>query len=147
MPLLSILQPENVSIPAIALRGSGAGTVQGKHLISAGIGRPEDFPAGGLAGDVALIERGDLTFSQKVGNAIAAGASAVIIYNNAAARGVFDLGSSVAIPVVSIDQAAGQDLVARIRMQSQEVRVTVLPPKGTAYNVVARPKGAASCRA
>jgi len=55
------------SIPAIALRGSGAGEVTGKHLIAAGIGRPEDFPAGGLAGDIALIERGDLTFAQKVG--------------------------------------------------------------------------------
>jgi aminopeptidase YwaD len=133
------------SIPAIALRGSGAGTVTGKHLISAGIGRPEDFPPGGLGGDVALIERGDLTFAQKVGNAVAAGASAVVIYNNVPARGVFDLGDTVTIPVVGIDQAAGQDLVAKILAQPQEARVTVSPPKGTAYNVVAKPRGGASC--
>ena len=102
-------------------------------------------PAGGLAGGVALIERGDLTFSQKVENAIAAGASGVVIYNNEEGRGVFDLGDAVAIPVVSIDQSAGQDLVAKIAAQPFGARVTVSPPSGTAYNVVAKPKGVASC--
>ena len=138
-------RPGGTSIPAIALRGSAAGDVVGHQLRAAGIGRPEDFPPGGLAGDVALIERGDLTFTQKVANAIAAGASAVVIYNNVPERGVFDLGDPVAIPVVSIDQSAGQDLVAQLATQAQEVQVSVTPPKGTAYNVIAKPKGVASC--
>jgi aminopeptidase YwaD len=133
------------SIPAIALRGSGAGTVEGRRLVAAGIGRPEDFPAGGLGGDIALIERGELTFAQKVANAIAAGASGVVIYNNQAERSVFDLGDSVEIPVVGIDQSAGQDLIAKLATQPYEARVAVSPPKGTAYNVVAKPKGAATC--
>lgn len=133
------------SIPAIALRGSGVGTVDGRHLIAAGIGRPEDFPAGGLAGNIALIERGDLTFTQKVANAIAAGASGVVIYNNVTASGVFDLGNTVAIPVVSITQKDGQDLIAKIATQPYEARIAVSPPKGTAYNVIAKPKGVTSC--
>jgi Zn-dependent M28 family amino/carboxypeptidase len=41
---------------------------------------PEDF-AGFPAGNVALIQRGTCTFSDKVDNAVAAGASAVIIFN------------------------------------------------------------------
>lgn len=132
------------AIPAIALRGSGGGAASAR-LVAAGIGRPEDFPAGGLGGAIALIERGDLTFAQKVTNAIAAGASGVVIYNNAAGRGVFDLGDAVAIPVVSIDQDAGNDLVANIAAQPLDARISVSPPKGTAYNVIAKPKGATGC--
>lgn len=137
--------PSNVTaIPAIALRGSGGGTARGR-LIAAGIGRPEEFPPGGLTGAIALIERGDLTFAQKVGNAIAAGAAGVIIYNNEPGRSVFSLDGEVAIPAVGIDQAAGQDLVAKIAAQPLDATITVSPPKGTAYNVIARPKGATSC--
>ena len=130
------------SIPAIALRGSGGGNANGR-LVVAGIGRPEEFPAGGLAGAIALIARGELTFSQKVSNAIAAGASGVVIYNTAAERAVFDLGEPVALPVVSIDQAEGQKLASAT--QPFEARIAVSPPKGTAYNVVAKPKGVTAC--
>lgn len=132
------------AIPAIALRGSGGGTASGR-LVLAGIGRPEDFPVGGLGGAIALLERGDLTFAQKVGNAIAAGASGVVIYNNDAKRGVFDLGDAVTIPVVSIDQDAGNDLVAKIPAQPLDARISVSPPKGTAYNVIAKSKGTTGC--
>lgn len=138
-------EPTNgTSVQAIALRGSIAGSASGP-LIVAGIGRPDEFPPGGLAGGVALIERGDLKFTQKVGNAIAAGASGVVIYNNEEGRGVFDLGGPVTIPVVSIDQSVGRDLVAKIAVQPFGAKVTVSPPSGTAYNVVAKPKGVAAC--
>mgnify|MGYP001620040113 CR=1 FL=1 len=130
------------AIPAIALRGSGGGTAAGR-LVLAGIGRPEEFPAGGLGGAIALIERGDLTFAQKVGNAIAAGASGVVIYNNEAGRGVFDLGDAVAIPVVGIDQDPGRQLAAAA--QPFEAKISVSPPRGTAYNVIAKPKGVTNC--
>jgi Zn-dependent M28 family amino/carboxypeptidase len=40
-----------------------------------------DFPAGGIAGKVALIQRGTCDFGQKVVNAQVAGAVAVIIFN------------------------------------------------------------------
>jgi Zn-dependent M28 family amino/carboxypeptidase len=69
----------------------------------------------------------------------------VVIYNNEEGRGVFDLGDAVAIPVVSIDQSAGLDLVAKIAAQPFGATVTVSPPAGTAYNIVAKPKGVASC--
>ena len=129
-------------IAAIALRGSGGGAASGR-LVFAGIGRPEEFPAGGLGGGIALIERGDLTFVQKVANAIAAGASGVVIYNNEAERGVFDLGDAVAIPVVSIDQDAGRQLASAA--QPFEAKISVSPPEGTAYNVIATPKGVRGC--
>ncbi|HKP11539.1 MAG TPA: S8 family serine peptidase, partial [Blastocatellia bacterium] len=45
------------------------------------------LPAGSLAGKVALIERGNCNFSDKVNNAAAAGAKAVIIYNKDLSEG------------------------------------------------------------
>jgi subtilisin family serine protease len=52
-------------------------------VFDCGLGYPEDFPAG-VSNNIALIRRGILYFSDKVANATAAGATAVIIYNNVA---------------------------------------------------------------
>src|SRR5688572_2549795 len=79
--------------------GSSAGTLTAR-TVPAGIGRPDQFPAG-VSGNIALIERGELLFGEKVANAIAAGAKAVIIYNNAPGIFLGQLGNSVNVPVVS----------------------------------------------
>lgn len=134
----------DTAVPGFAFNGSGAGAVTGP-LVVAGIGRPEEFPAGGLHGAVALIKRGDLTFSQKVGNAIAAGAGGVIVYNDSAGSLLGDLSETVSIPVVGIAQAAGEDLAARAAAGPLTAKVSVTPPKGTAYNVIAKPKGVTQC--
>jgi minor extracellular serine protease Vpr len=64
---------------------------------------------GSLVGKVALVSRGTYSFAVKATNAIAAGAVAVVIYNNAA--GLFNgtLGGPLADPrpVVGISQADG----------------------------------------
>jgi Zn-dependent M28 family amino/carboxypeptidase len=72
-----------------------------------------DF-AGFPAGTIALISRGACSFAIKATNAFNAGASGVVIYNNA--PGVLNgtLGNSFAldIPVTSVTQAVGQQLAA-----------------------------------
>ena len=117
------------SIGGYAFRGSAEGTVSGP-LVKAGIGKPEEFPVGGVRGGVALIERGDLTFTEKTQNAIAAGASGVIIYNNTAdsLSGEID---RVSIPVVGISADAGSALAA-----GTTATVTVPPAAFTGHNVV-----------
>jgi minor extracellular serine protease Vpr len=71
-----------------------------------------DF-AGFPAGRIALISRGSCTFVIKAQNAQAAGASAVVLYNNAAGAFGADLtGGGITIPVVSILQSAGQAIAA-----------------------------------
>ena len=71
-----------------------------------------DF-AGFPAGNIALISRGNCTFAVKALNAMAAGASAVILYNNVAgALNPTVEGFGVTIPVVAITQAAGQAIAA-----------------------------------
>lgn len=52
------------------------------ELVEAGIGAEADFNGKNLSGKIALIERGELTFDEKIKNAKAAGAEAVIVYNN-----------------------------------------------------------------
>jgi minor extracellular serine protease Vpr len=74
------------------------------------------LPAGSLTGKVALAARGTCGFGVKAANAIAAGADAVLVSNNA--PGVFNgtLGTPLATPkpVVGISQADGAFLRAQI---------------------------------
>jgi Zn-dependent M28 family amino/carboxypeptidase len=91
------------------------------------------------------MQRAELSFTDKVANAIAAGASGAIIYNNEAGSMLGDLSAPVAIPVAGITQAAGEDLVTRVAAGAVDAAVTVSAPKGTAYNVIAKPKGVTQC--
>jgi subtilisin family serine protease len=67
-----------------------------------------------LTGKIALIERGDITFAEKVANVASKGALAAIIYNNAAGNFVGTLGELSAIPAVSISQQEGLALKAQL---------------------------------
>jgi Zn-dependent M28 family amino/carboxypeptidase len=96
--------------------GSGNVTAATTHVTDQG-GAPgagceaPDF-TGFPAGNVALIERGGCTFKIKATNAEAAGAAAVVIYNNIAGPLNGTLGSpGQNIPVVGTLQAIGQELV------------------------------------
>jgi subtilisin family serine protease len=66
---------------ALELEFSGKTSGVTKTMVFCGIGKPEEFPAA-VSGNIALIQRGVLTFADKVTNAMNAGAAAVIIYNN-----------------------------------------------------------------
>lgn len=67
-----------------------------------------------LTGKIALCERGDVSFYDKVVNAMGRGAVGVIIYNNVSGNDLFTLGEELAgAPVaVSLSQEDGQYLVA-----------------------------------
>lgn len=64
---------------------------------------------------IALIERGDISFADKVNNATTAGASAAVIYNNASGGFSGTLGAPKAggwIPALSVSREAGQAMLA-----------------------------------
>lgn len=88
-------------------------------LIDCGIGNPNDIPQS-VNGQIALIQRGSLQFTDKVTNAIAAGAIAVVIDNNIAEdynelrRFTMDANIANAIPAVSISQADGNQIRAHL---------------------------------
>ena len=65
---------------AAPLQGSTPGRIAG-HFVACGLGNPNEFPAE-VNGNIAVVERGDITFNEKVRNAQTAGATSVIIYNS-----------------------------------------------------------------
>jgi subtilisin family serine protease len=70
------------------------------------------YPANYFDGGTALISRGACSFAEKVTKAVAAGATSVIVYNNAA--GVISMAGleAATVPAYSILQTEGQALVA-----------------------------------
>jgi subtilisin family serine protease len=67
-----------------------------------------------LSGNIALVARGTCSFEEKVANAVASGARAVMVYNNAAGSLGMTLTNSYAVPVVGLTQSDGQGLLAKL---------------------------------
>jgi serine protease len=79
----------SATIDAVPVTGTPSLSVTGK-LIDCALGKVGDFPAA-VSGNIAMIQRGDITFAAKAKNAKAAGAAAVIIYNKDASELNFTL--------------------------------------------------------
>ncbi|ASN81182.1 S8 family serine peptidase [Deinococcus ficus] len=96
---------------------TGKGTVNG--TIVAGGGTNNEFCGVGarnsaLSGNIALISRGTCSFEEKVANAVGSGATAVMIYNNAAGSLGMSLTNQYNVPVVGLLQADGQALLGKL---------------------------------
>jgi subtilisin family serine protease len=105
--VLGSVQQGTTLYGANELTYSGLSTGLTANVYYCGLGNPSDFPAE-VSGNIALIQRGTLTFSNKVYNAMVAGAKAAIIYNNASGNFLGTLGSPTSwIPAVSLSQADG----------------------------------------
>lgn len=99
-------------IPLRSMHGSSVlvGLDHPLHYVKCGLGHsPSDFPAV-VKGNIALIKRGQIPFSDKGKAAQAAGAAAVIIYNNQPGP-FFGSVDGVNTPVVSISAEDGQRLL------------------------------------
>jgi aminopeptidase YwaD len=76
-----------------------------------GLGYPENFSVCGASGKIALIQRGQLFFWQKVQNAANASALAAIIYNNQPGNFFGTLTFITDIPAVSISDTEGESIL------------------------------------
>jgi Zn-dependent M28 family amino/carboxypeptidase len=103
-----------------------------------------DF-AGFPAGNVALIQRGTCFFIDKATNAEAAGASAVIVFNEGNAPDRVDVvfgdlgGPGVTIPVIGVTHQIGLDLIAAAA--TVHVKTDTLSEIRSASNVIAELQG------
>lgn len=99
-----------------------------------------DFPAE-VAGNVALILRGNCTFALKATNARAAGAAAAVVYNNqeGAVSGTLSSPSADYVPIVGISQEEGSALIATLEAGEVTANLVVdaLSENRTTYNVIA----------
>ena len=85
-------------------------------------GLPEDYENVDVKGKIVFVSRGEITFAEKHMNAAAAGAKAVVIYNNQ--PGMISMtvkGSDALIPVVSVTQEEGKAAAATGKEVSEGV--------------------------
>ena len=73
-----------------------------------GVGNANDFAKVDVAGKVALVERGEIAFTEKEQNAYNAGAIAMIVYNNTDVEETVYMQLSGLIPAVFISKAEGK---------------------------------------
>jgi len=110
---------------AFGMEFAGATNGTTGNLVHCGIGNPGECQTGGQNGFVALIQRGTLSFADKVTNATAQGAAAAIIYNNVAGDYTGTLGAAGSwIPAVSASDTAGATLEGRIGTSTTVVNKT-----------------------
>jgi aminopeptidase YwaD len=122
-----------------ALSGSISGKVTAE-LVNVGKAKPEEVGEN-VSGKIALVERGDITFVEKVQNVLNKGAVGVLMYNNSPSGNNFgQVSAGQNIPAVAITQAEGLGLVEQLKTKqitsSLEVGKAERIEK-TSYNVIA----------
>ena len=127
-------------IETLPIGGSFEGSATG-ILTDVGLAFEEDMPPQGLGGKVALIERGTITFQEKVERVADAGAVAAIVFNNQQGnfRGTFR--SRSRIPAVSLARADGQELLDLMNQGETSATVSVEPHYVPSRNVIAEKPG------
>ena len=127
-----------ITIPS----GSAATAEEGltAPLYDGGLGYASDFSAEAI-GKIALISRGELTFQQKVENAHAAGAIAVLIYNNVDQASPLNpsINDHAPIPVGGMTKVSGEALLADVLSQKGTVTLNVKHlGNATSQNIIAK---------
>ena len=122
---------------AESIHGIGTGM-----LADAGKAFEEDITADGLDGKVALIERGTITFEEKVTRVAEAGAVAAIIFNNVEGNFGGRFYNQSTIPAVSLTRADGLKLLDTIERGETKAAVSVEQTSQPSRNVIAEKRGA-----
>ncbi|MEK5389597.1 S8 family serine peptidase [Margalitia sp. FSL K6-0131] len=80
-------------------------------VVYVGLGKSSDFAGKDLTGKLALIQRGEIAFDEKIRNAEKAGAKAVVVYNNVDGEISAYLGESTGyVPTFQLTKADGERL-------------------------------------
>ena len=135
-PVLSLDAEEGAHFQGIPLTLSGLGQHTG-ILEDVGSALDREIPEGGLDGKIAFIERGTLTFQQKVSTVEDAGAIAAVIFNNE--PGLFGgrLLNQADIPAVAVSQETGRAVKELMARGDVEATVSVVMSSLDSRNVVA----------
>ncbi|HEX2911717.1 MAG TPA: M20/M25/M40 family metallo-hydrolase [Chloroflexia bacterium] len=114
------------TIKGDAVNFSGSGKLEAP-LVYGGLGLDGQIPTDSMKGKIALIQRGQITFTEKVTNALAAGATGVIIYNNTdGPLNSATLQKQANIPVIGISQKDGEALKEEVKANKNfSVQLTV----------------------
>lgn len=91
-------------------------------VVIGGVGKAEDFAGLDLTGCAAIVQRGEIYFSEKVRNAAAAGAQLCIIYNNEPGT-ILPAVSDITIPCVMLTEEDGAYLIEQVREGNSTISV------------------------
>lgn len=145
-PQLTVTAPSARRLSPVTMLYSASTAEEGieTEVVAAGLGRKEDFAGRAVEGKIALVERGEIFFSAKVANAAAAGAVAVVLYNNQPGPPTVGtlLGPS-RIPAVIVSQEEGRALQREVEAGAVRVRLMVrtISETRTSYNVIGIKRG------
>jgi aminopeptidase YwaD len=128
------------AVPGMPLSRSIEGIVTGP-LIDVGLALPGDFSVDSLVGKVAFIQRGEVTFEEKVIRVQEAGAIAAIIYNNLPGPFRGSMITESTIPAVTASQETGALLSELMAAGEVEVTVSVVIETFSSRNVIAEKPG------
>ncbi len=142
IPMLSIATSTARDIRAFPMTLSGNGRASAA-LVDAGRAFEEDVASLALKGKVALIERGVISFEEKVGRVVEAGAIAAVVYNNESGAFGGQLATQANIPVVAISKEEGESIKRLMGDGAVTANVSVVYEMRQTANVIAEKPGAA----
>jgi aminopeptidase YwaD len=145
-PQLAVVAPAAQRLSPVTMLYSSSTPETGieAEVVAAGLGRPEDFGGRPVEGKIALIERGEIFFSAKVANAAAAGAAAVVLYNNQPGPPtVGTLQGPGRVPAVIVSQEEGRALLRLLEGGAVRLRLVVrtIAEIRTSFNVIGIKRG------
>ncbi len=129
------------SLRSLPINLSAWGAVAGA-IADAGHAFEGDMPAAGLDGRVALIERGAITFEEKVNRVADAGAVAAIVFNNELGLFYGAFSNPSDIPAVAISQEDGRALLALMEAGEVTANVSVAGEESQSRNVIGERRAA-----
>jgi minor extracellular serine protease Vpr len=97
---------------------------QSEKIVFAGIGRKNEMK--NVKDKLVIVERGQLTFTDKAKNALNAGAVGVIIYNNSKGTFFGNLEESLPIPVAAISKQEGESLKKQLAKGQALLRIELI---------------------
>ena len=143
MPVLKLTSPEGREIKGFHMGLSAIGEASG-ILVDVGKAISEDLPPGGIHGKIAFIQRGTITFEEKVARVARAGALAAVIYNNEPGGFGGRLANQSNIPAVSISKESGETIKELMASSEVEATASLVQEMRDSRNVVAEKPGTAS---
>ncbi|MBE6586131.1 MAG: hypothetical protein E7645_06365, partial [Ruminococcaceae bacterium] len=84
-----------------------------EYVTISGVGMAINYSGVDVAGKLALVRRGEISFEEKVQFAYEAGAAGVIVYNNVFGDIKMTVGNNLKIPVISIGKDDGDVMAAQ----------------------------------
>jgi len=134
---VSLIGEDMPDLRAVPMTMSGLGDVSAP-LVSVGRALEEDMPDDGLEGIIALIQRGEITFEEKVNRVADAGALGAIIYNNERDNFRGALQSDGPIPAVSLSRQQGEEMLRLLEDEpGLEARIKIEKTLLDSQNVIA----------